>query len=93
MLAKCLALEIAPAGIRVNLLAPGFVDAGLTGQNLRRDPARRPAMQVSVPLGRLTTAEEVAGTVMLLCSDEAAYITGTTLLVDGGRSLNFGKAW
>ena len=91
MLAKCLALELAPAGIRVNLVAPGFVDAGLTGQNLRRDPARRPVMQQSVPLGRLTTAEEVAGAVMLLCSEEAAYITGATLLVDGGRSLNFGK--
>jgi NAD(P)-dependent dehydrogenase (short-subunit alcohol dehydrogenase family) len=91
MLAQCLALELAPHGIRVNLVAPGFVDAGLTGQNLRANPQRRPVIESAVPLGRLMTAGEVAGAVMLMCSPDASYVTGATLLVDGGRSLNFGK--
>jgi NAD(P)-dependent dehydrogenase (short-subunit alcohol dehydrogenase family) len=91
MLAQCLALELAQHGIRVNLVAPGFVDAGLTGQNLRANPQRRPVIESAVPLGRLMTAGEVAAAVMLMCSPDAAYVTGTTLLVDGGRSLNAGK--
>lgn len=87
MLGKCLALELAPHGIRVNLVAPGFVDAGLTGQNLKINPSLRPQMESQVPLGRLVGAEELARTIRLLCSADASYITGTTLLVDGGSSL------
>ena len=87
MLAKCLALELGPAGIRVNLVAPGFVDAGLTGKNLRRNPGLRSGMEASIPLGRLISAEELARTVRMLCSDDAAYLTGATITVDGGSSL------
>ena len=92
MLAKCLALELGPVGIRVNLVAPGFVDAGLTGQNLRNLPERRAGMEASIPLGRLTSAAEVARAVRMLASDEAGYMTGSTLLVDGGSSLFFRRA-
>jgi NAD(P)-dependent dehydrogenase (short-subunit alcohol dehydrogenase family) len=88
MLARCLALELGNSGIRVNVIAPGFVDAGLTGENLRRYPEKRPGMEAEVPLGRLASAEEVARAALLLCSAEADYITGTTLLVDGGASLH-----
>jgi len=91
MLAKCLALELGPLNIRVNLVAPGFVDAGLTGQNLKEHPERRAGMEASIPLGRLISARELARTVRLLCSDDAGYITGATLLVDGGSSLFFRK--
>lgn len=87
MLAKCLALELAPHQIRVNLIAPGMVDAGLTGQNLQKNPHRRPEMEASIPLGRLISAEELARAVVMYCSEDAAYLTGTTLLVDGGSSL------
>jgi NAD(P)-dependent dehydrogenase (short-subunit alcohol dehydrogenase family) len=87
MLSKCLALELARDRIRVNAVAPGFVDAGLTGENLRRNPDRRPGIEASVALGRLVTAEELARAVVMLCSDDAAYLTGTSLLVDGGSSL------
>jgi NAD(P)-dependent dehydrogenase (short-subunit alcohol dehydrogenase family) len=89
MLAKCLALELGPDGIRANLVAPGFVDAGLTARNLAANPHLRPAMEHSVPLGRLIPAAELARAVRMLCSDDAAYVTGTTLLVDGGSSLFF----
>ena len=91
MLAKCLALELGPAGIRVNLVAPGFVDVGLTGQNLRRNPDLRPGMEASIPLGRLISAPELARAIRLLSSNEASYLTGSTLLVDGGASLFFRK--
>ena len=91
MLAKCLALELGPDGIRVNLVAPGFVDAGLTRQNLKRNPQLRQGMEASIPLGRLASAEEVANAVRLLCANDAGYITGSTLLVDGGSSLFFRK--
>lgn len=89
MLAKCLALELGPLGIRVNLVAPGFVDAGLTGKNLKENPQRRPLVEAEVPLGRLIPANELAKTIRLFCSDDACYVTGTTLLVDGGSSLSF----
>ena len=91
MLAKCLALELGPEGIRVNLVAPGFVDAGLTGQNLKRNPELRQRMEATIPLGRLASADELAKIVRLLCADEANYVTGATLLVDGGSSLFFRK--
>lgn len=91
MLAKTFALELGPKNIRVNLVAPGFVDAGLTGQNLKINPDRRPQIEKEIPLGKLISADELAKTVALLCSDEAAYLTGATLLVDGGSSLSFRK--
>jgi NAD(P)-dependent dehydrogenase (short-subunit alcohol dehydrogenase family) len=91
MLAKCLALELGPKGIRVNLVAPGWVDAGLTRHNLEKNPALRAEMESQIPLGRLIPADEFARTVRMLCSDDAQYLTGATLLVDGGSSLIFRK--
>ena len=91
MLAKCLALELAPRGIRVNLVAPGWVEAGLTAHNVRVNPGLAEEMRSQIPLGRMIPAEELAGLVRLLCSDEAAYLTGTTLLADGGASLVYRK--
>ena len=91
MLAKCLALELGPEQIRVNLVAPGFVDAGLTGQNLKQHPERRSVIEGSIPLGTLISTADLARAVRMLCSEEAGYITGTTLLVDGGSSLCFRK--
>ena len=89
MLAKCLALELGPAGIRVNLIAPGYVDAGLTGRNLQEHPERRASLEAMIPLGRLISAADLARAVRLICSDDASYVTGATLLVDGGSSLIF----
>lgn len=91
MLAKCLALELAPHGIRVNLFAPGWVDAGLTAKSLKVNPERRPGIEAQIPLRRLSSAEELAKAVRLLCSEDAAYLTGSTLLFDGGASLGLGR--
>jgi NAD(P)-dependent dehydrogenase (short-subunit alcohol dehydrogenase family) len=87
MLAKCLALELASHGIRVNLIAPGWVDAGLTGQSLQQNPERRSSINSAIPLGRLIHADELARAIALFCSSDAAYITGATFQLDGGSSL------
>jgi NAD(P)-dependent dehydrogenase (short-subunit alcohol dehydrogenase family) len=63
----------------------------LTGQNLQKNPERRSQIEKEIPLGKLISADELAKTVALLCSDDASYLTGATLLVDGGSSLFFRK--
>jgi len=87
MLARCLALELAPYGIRANVVAPGVLDAGVSAQIFRQFPERRAPFEALVPLGTLGTAEQVAEALAFLASDGAAYVTGTTLVVDGGASL------
>ena len=78
---KALAREVAPRNITVNAVAPGFVPTALTNDL----PAElKEASLKSIPLGRWGTAEEVAYAVAFLASDEAAYITGHVLSVDGG---------
>lgn len=87
MLAQCLALELAEHAIRVNVVAPGVVDAGVSAQIFRDIPARRQAMEAVIPLGRLGRPQHVADAAAYLLSDSAEYITGTTLVVDGGIRL------
>ncbi len=87
MLARCMALELAPQGIRANVVAPGVLDAGVSAQIFREFPERRAPFQRMIPMGRLGTADQVAQALVFLASDAAAYITGSTLLVDGGASL------
>jgi NAD(P)-dependent dehydrogenase (short-subunit alcohol dehydrogenase family) len=87
MLARTMALELGSHQIAVNLIAPGFVDAGLSGKLYREQPGLREAGMKLVPLGYIITAAEVAAAVMMLCSPAAAYMTGSTLLIDGGNSL------
>jgi NAD(P)-dependent dehydrogenase (short-subunit alcohol dehydrogenase family) len=87
MLARSMARELAAHGIKVNVVAPGIVDAGLAKTQRETDPGYAERIRSVVPLGRLQTAEEVAGVTAFLCSPEADYLTGTVLLADGGCSL------
>ncbi len=87
MLMKVIAQEMAPEGITCNIVAPGMVYAGLTKAIYDRDAAFRERTDASVPLGRMSSAEELAGAFAFLASTEGAYITGSTLLIDGGASL------
>ena len=87
MLAKCMARELAPHGIRVNIIAPGIVDAGPTAARIKKNPTFARHTARVIPLDRLQTPEEVGKAVAFLCSEDASYMTGTTLLVDGGCSL------
>ncbi len=84
-LARTTALEYADRGVLVNAICPGFVDTDLTRQN--NSPDRIKEIISSIPLGRLATEDEIAGTVAYLCSDRNTYLTGQTLVVDGGFSI------
>jgi len=88
-LIRAAALELAPHGITVNGVEPGNIMT--EGVGAHRSAEFVQAMERSVPLGRLGTPREVAHAVLFLTSDEAAYITGTTLIIDGGQILPEGK--
>jgi NAD(P)-dependent dehydrogenase (short-subunit alcohol dehydrogenase family) len=85
-LTQDLALEWGRSGIRVLAVAPGPVE-GTEGMSRLAPGAAADALKKRVPLGRYATIEEIAGTVLFLVSPAAAYVTGSTLLVDGGTSL------
>jgi len=92
MLARSMARELAAHGIRVNVVAPGIVHAGMARRQYETDPAYARRASVVIPLGEMGTAEQVAQSVAFLCSPQATYMTGSVLLVDGGASLfQFGE--
>jgi 3-oxoacyl-[acyl-carrier protein] reductase len=81
---KSIARELASRAITCNAVAPGYVPTALT--NVLPDDLKAKAVQ-AIPLGRVGTAEEVASAVVFLASDEAAYVTGHILTVDGGMTM------
>jgi 3-oxoacyl-[acyl-carrier protein] reductase len=83
-LTKSLARELGPRGVRVNAVAPGYVETRLTDV---LPEELRAGMLANTPLGRLGTPEEIARAVRFLCSDDASFITGEVLLVDGGLGM------
>jgi 3-oxoacyl-[acyl-carrier protein] reductase len=81
---KALARELGSRGVRANVVAPGYITTRLTDEISEEMRAK---MLQNTPLGRLGEPENVAGAVRFLCSDEAAFITGEVLLVDGGLGM------
>jgi len=81
---KALARELGNRGVRANVVAPGYVDTRLTqviGEEMKE------LMLANTPLGRFGQPEDIAGAVRFLCSDDASFITGEVLLVDGGLGM------
>lgn len=81
---KALAIELAPTGIRVNAVAPTFLDTPFTEPFFKRDPAFLESVVGRIPMGRLGTVEEVADVVAFLASSSARLVTGESIAVDGG---------
>lgn len=83
-LTKVSALALAEHGIRVNAVGPGSIDTAMLAA-VNRDPAAKRTVLSRTPMRRVGKAEEVAGLVAYLASDDASYITGQTVYIDGGR--------
>ena len=90
---KTLALEYAPQNIRVNAIAPGATATPINSWS--EDPQKKKEVESHIPMGRVGTSEEMAAITAFLASDDAAYITGQTLFIDGGLTLypDFLQPW
>jgi NAD(P)-dependent dehydrogenase (short-subunit alcohol dehydrogenase family) len=86
-LCRGIAREYAKNGIRANLIAPGIVDVGMAAKQWREEPDYQARAKRAIPLGRLQHPDEVAKGIAFLLSDDSSYMTGSTLLMDGGASL------
>ncbi|MFW0795685.1 SDR family oxidoreductase [Gordonia sp. CPCC 205515] len=83
-LGKSLAVEWAPAGIRVNSISPGYVLTDLTQEIIDREPALQDDWVARIPQGRMATPEDLTGLVSFLASDASSYLTGQQIVIDGG---------
>ncbi|MGH9587690.1 MAG: SDR family NAD(P)-dependent oxidoreductase [Acidobacteriaceae bacterium] len=88
MMMRDLAVELGPLGITINNVAPGAVSTPINTALLENKP-KLDALLKKIPLGRLGTVDDVAGLVAFLASDEAAYINGSTFVIDGGLMRNY----
>jgi 3-oxoacyl-[acyl-carrier protein] reductase len=79
-----LAQEVASRGVTVNVVAPGFVDTAMTEA---LNEAQKAKLAAGIPLGRIGAPEDIAGAVVYLASDAAAWVTGSTLHVNGGMAM------
>ena len=83
-MSKSLAYEVASRGITVNAVAPGFIETAMTD---KLNDEQKGAILNQIPTGRMGTPEEIAAAVLYLASAEAAYVTGSTLHVNGGMAM------
>jgi glucose 1-dehydrogenase len=88
---RTLALELAPHGIRINNIAPGMIATPMTAETLE-DPQQAEQSKQRIPMGRPGQPQEVANVALLLASDDASYVTGSSYFVDGGLMQNVGGA-
>ncbi|MFO7925726.1 MAG: SDR family oxidoreductase [Halobacteriota archaeon] len=86
-LTKTAAVEFSGEGIRVNAVCPGVIDTPMVARTKEEDPETIDATAAATPIGRLGQPEEIASAVVWLCSDDASFVTGESLVVDGGFSV------
>ncbi len=88
MMTRNCAIELAPYGIRINSIAPGAIETPIN-KKLLNDPEKLKSLLENIPLNRLGQPEDVASAAVYLASEEASYVTGTTVFVDGGLLWNY----
>ena len=86
---KAMAVELSPKGIRVNAVAPGFIETDMSAKALNEDPERKGKVMSRTPIGSLGTPEDIADAVLFLGTAASKYITGTSIRVDGGNAVGF----
>ena len=86
---RALAVEWSPHGVRVNCIAPGFIETAMSSRAFENDPARKDRVLARTPLRRLGKPSDVAHAALFLASEQSAFITGVVLPVDGGNSIGF----
>jgi gluconate 5-dehydrogenase len=88
-LTRLLAVEFSPHNVRVNAIAPGWIDSAMTRKAFEGDPARKQRIISRTPMARIGDPDDVGETAVFLCSPAAKFITGVILPVDGGASIGF----
>jgi NAD(P)-dependent dehydrogenase (short-subunit alcohol dehydrogenase family) len=83
-LTRQLVADLSPRGIRINAVAPGIIHTAMTAERLTRDEPYRKAMVDATPLNRIGAPEQVASVIAFLCSDDASFVSGQVIAVDGG---------
>ena len=86
---RAMAVELSPLGVRVNCIAPGFIATEMSGKALNNDKERLQKVLSRTPMAKLGQPSDIGNAVVYLCSDEAGYVTGVVLPVDGGNSIGF----
>lgn len=86
---RAMAVELSPKGIRINAIAPGFIETAMTAKALNADPERKKKAVGRTPMGHMGQPMDIADAALFLSSDAARYITGVILPVDGGNSIGF----
>jgi NAD(P)-dependent dehydrogenase (short-subunit alcohol dehydrogenase family) len=86
---RAMAVELSPKGIRVNAIAPGFIETDMTAKALNSDPERKQKVFSRTPMGYMGKPCDIGEAAFFLVSDAARYITGVVLPVDGGNSIGF----
>lgn len=93
MLSRVMALELAPYGINVNCLCPGSILTEKTNAKFYSDRAKAESLLSHVPMGRPGTPEEIANGILFLASEEASYVTGDNMIIDGGWMCGYTRDW
>ena len=86
---RALATEVSPTGVRVNAIAPGWIETDMSRRAMDGDPARKRRILARTPLGRFGEPDDVGAAAVYLCSPAAKFVTGAVLPVDGGVSIGF----
>jgi NAD(P)-dependent dehydrogenase (short-subunit alcohol dehydrogenase family) len=86
---RAMAVELSPKGVRVNCIAPGFIETDMSSRALNDDKPRMQKVLSRTPMGALGKPKNIADAALFLASDSANFITGVILPVDGGNSIGF----